>query len=332
MMFHVGKRRLGREGPEVSAIGLGCMGMSEFYGSGSEQESIATIHHALDRGVTFLDTADMYGVGRNEELVGRAIQGRRGEVFLATKFGNVRGPAGEFLGVKGDPDYVRSACEASLKRLGVETIDLYYQHRVDANVPIEDTVGAMARLREEGKIRFLGLSEAAPRTIRRAAAVTTITAVQTELSLWSRDAEAEVLPTVRELGIGYVAYSPLGRGFLTGQITSPEDFPDDDFRRFHPRFTGENFEKNIALVREVETMAREKGCTTAQLALAWVLAQGEDIVPIPGTRHVEYLDQNIGALEVELSSEELRRLDEILPPGAAAGPRYHERGMQTVNR
>jgi aryl-alcohol dehydrogenase-like predicted oxidoreductase len=332
MMFHVGKRRLGREGPEVSAIGLGCMGMSEFYGSGSEQESIATIHHALDRGVTFLDTADMYGVGRNEELVGRAIQGRRGEVFLATKFGNVRGPAGEFLGVKGDPDYVRSACEASLKRLGVETIDLYYQHRDDANVPIEDTVGAMARLREEGKIRFLGLSEAAPRTIRRAAAVTTITAVQTELSLWSRDAEAEVLPTVRELGIAYVAYSPLGRGFLTGQITSPEDFPDDDFRRFHPRFTGENFEKNIALVREVEAMAREKGCTTAQLALAWVLAQGEDIVPIPGTRHVEYLDQNIGALEVELSSEELRRLDEILPPGAAAGPRYHERGMQTVNR
>jgi aryl-alcohol dehydrogenase-like predicted oxidoreductase len=331
-MFQIGKRQLGRDGPEVSAIGLGCMGMSEFYGSGSEEESIATIHHALDRGVTFLDTADMYGVGRNEELVGKAIRGRRDEVFLATKFGNVRGPAGEFLGVKGDPEYVRSACEASLKRLGVEVIDLYYQHRVDPNVPIEDTVGAMARLKEEGKVRFLGLSEAAPRTIRRAAAVTTITAVQTELSLWSRDAEAEVLPTVRELGIGYVAYSPLGRGFLTGQIKSPDDFPEDDFRRFHPRFTGENFEKNIQLVREVEAMAKEKGCTTAQLALAWVLAKGEDIVPIPGTKRVRYLDENIGALEVKLTDEDLKRLDAILPPGAAAGARYHERGMETVNR
>jgi aryl-alcohol dehydrogenase-like predicted oxidoreductase len=330
-MFQVGKRRLGRNGPEVSAIGLGCMGMSEFYGATSDEESIATIHHALDRGVNFLDTADMYGVGRNEELVGRAIRDRRDEVFLATKFGNVRGPGGEFLGVKGDPDYVRSACDASLKRLGVEVIDLYYQHRVDANVPIEDTVGAMARLKEEGKIRFLGLSEAAPRTIRRAAAVAKISAVQTELSLWSRDAEAEVLPTVRELGIGYVAYSPLGRGFLTGQIKSPDDFPDDDFRKFHPRFQGENFAKNIALVREVEAMAKEKGCTTAQLALAWVLAQGEDIVPIPGTKHVRYLDENIGALEVKLSGEDLKRLDEILPPGAAAGPRYHERGMETVN-
>ena len=331
-MFQVSKRRLGRNGPEVSAIGLGCMGMSEFYGAGSDEESIATIHHALDRGVNFLDTADMYGVGRNEELVGRAIRGRRDEVFLATKFGNVRGPAGEFLGVKGDPEYVRSACEASLTRLGVETIDLYYQHRVDPNVPIEDTVGAMARLKEEGKVRFLGLSEAAPRTIRRAAEVATITAVQTELSLWSRDAEAEVLPTVRELGIGYVAYSPLGRGFLTGQIKSPDDFPDDDFRRFHPRFTGENFAKNIQLVHEVEAMAKEKGCTTAQLALAWVLAQGDDIVPIPGTKHVRYLDENIGALEVKLTDEDLRRLDEILPPGAAAGQRYHERGMETVNR
>ena len=282
--------------------------------------------------VTFLDTADMYGVGRNEELVGKAIRDRRDDVFLATKFGNVRGPNGEFLGVKGDPAYVRSACEASLKRLGVEVIDLYYQHRVDANVPIEETVGAMLRLKEEGKIRFLGLSEAAPRTIRRAAAVATITAVQTELSLWSRDAEAEVLPTVRELGIGYVAYSPLGRGFLTGQITSPDDFPEDDFRKFHPRFQGENFARNIALVREVEGMAREKGCTTAQLALAWVLAQGEDIVPIPGTKRVKYLDENIGALDVHLTDEELWRLDEILPPGAAAGQRYHERGMETVNR
>jgi aryl-alcohol dehydrogenase-like predicted oxidoreductase len=331
-MFEVGKRRLGNNGPEVSAMGLGCMGMSEFYGSGSEQESIATIHHAIERGVGFLDTADMYGVGRNEELVGRAIRDRRDQVFLATKFGNVRGPAGEFLGVKGDPDYVRSACEASLKRLGVEVIDLYYQHRVDPNVPIEDTVGAMLRLKEEGKVRFLGLSEAAPRTIRRAAAVATISAVQTELSLWSRDAEAEVLPTVRELGIAYVAYSPLGRGFLTGQITSPDDFPEDDFRKFHPRFQGDNFAKNIALVREVEAMAKEKGCTTAQLALAWVLAQGDDVIPIPGTKRVRYLDENIGALEVDLSDADLKRLDEILPPGAAAGMRYHERGMETVNR
>jgi aryl-alcohol dehydrogenase-like predicted oxidoreductase len=331
-MFEVGKRRLGNNGPEVSAMGLGCMGMSEFYGSGSEQESIATIHHAIERGVSFLDTADMYGVGRNEELVGRAIRDRRDQVFLATKFGNVRGPAGEFLGVKGDPDYVRSACEASLKRLGVEVIDLYYQHRVDPNVPIEDTVGAMLRLKEEGKVRFLGLSEAAPRTIRRAAAVATISAVQTELSLWSRDAEAEVLPTVRELGIAYVAYSPLGRGFLTGQITSPDDFPEDDFRKFHPRFQGENFAKNIALVREVEAMAKEKGCTTAQLALAWVLAQGDDVIPIPGTKRVRYLDENIGALEVRLSDADLKRLDEILPPGAVAGMRYHERGMETVNR
>jgi aryl-alcohol dehydrogenase-like predicted oxidoreductase len=331
-MFQIAKRRLGRNGPEVSAIGLGCMGMSEFYAGGSEAESIATIHHALDRGVTFLDTADMYGWGSNEELVGGAIRDRRDEVFLATKFGNVRGPNGEFLGVRGDPEYVRSACEASLKRLGIETIDLYYQHRVDTKVPIEDTVGEMARLSEEGKIRFLGLSEAAPQTIRKAHAVHPITAVQTELSLWSRDAEADVLPTVRELGIGYVAYSPLGRGFLSGRFTSPDDFPEDDFRKNHPRFQGENFEKNIQLVREVEKMALEKGCTTAQLALAWVLAQGDDIVPIPGTKHVKYLDENIGALEVRLSEDDLKRLDAILPPGAAAGERYHARGMETVNR
>ncbi|HET7575860.1 MAG TPA: aldo/keto reductase [Sphingomicrobium sp.] len=331
-MFQIAKRRLGRNGPEVSAIGLGCMGMSEFYAGGSEAESIATIHHALDRGVTFLDTADMYGWGSNEELVGGAIRDRHDEVFLATKFGNVRGPNGEFLGVRGDPEYVRSACEASLKRLGIETIDLYYQHRVDTKVPIEDTVGEMVRLSEEGKIRFLGLSEAAPQTIRKAHAVHPITAVQTELSLWSRDAEADVLPTVRELGIGYVAYSPLGRGFLSGRFTSPDDFPEDDFRKNHPRFQGENFEKNIQLVREVEKMAQEKGCTTAQLALAWVLAQGDDIVPIPGTKHVKYLDENIGALEVRLSEEDLKRLEAILPPGAAAGERYHARGMETVNR
>jgi aryl-alcohol dehydrogenase-like predicted oxidoreductase len=331
-MFGIEKRRLGANGPEVSAIGLGCMGMSEFYVGGSEAESVATIHEALDRGVNFLDTADMYGWGKNEELVGRAIKGRRDDVFLATKFGNVRGPNGEFLGVRGDAEYVRSACEASLSRLGVETIDLYYQHRVDTKVPIEDTVGEMARLKEEGKIRFLGLSEAAPETIRRAHDTHPITAVQTELSLWSREAEGEVLPTVRELGIGYVAYSPLGRGFLTGQFKTPDDFPEGDFRKNHPRFQGENFEKNIALVREVEKMAEAKGCTTAQLALAWVLAQGQDIVPIPGTKHVKYLDQNIGALEVEISDDELRRLDEILPAGAAAGERYHAQGMAAVNR
>ena len=293
-----------------------------------DAESIATIHHAIERGVDFLDTADMYGVGKNEELVGRALQGRRDQVFLATKFGNVRGENGEFLGVKGDPAYVRSACEASLRRLKVDVIDLYYQHRVDQQVPIEDTVGEMTRLKAEGKIRFLGLSEAAPATIRRAHATHPITAVQTELSLWSRDAEAEVLPTVRKLGIGYVAYSPLGRGFLSGQIRSTSDFLDDDYRRFHPRFTGENFERNIALVHEVGAMAQAKGCTTAQLALAWVLAQGDDVVPIPGTKHRKF-DENA----VRLTSSSARKTSNgsINPAPAPLGDRYHAQGMATVN-
>lgn len=314
----------------VSALGLGCMGMSEFYGEADEQESIRVIHRALDLGVTFLDTADMYGVGRNEELVGRAIRGRRDEVVLATKFGNVRGPNGERLGINGRPEYVRQACDASLKRLGVDHIDLYYQHRVDPDTPIEETVGAMAELVQAGKVRFLGLSEASAATLRRANAVYPITALQSEYSLWTRDPEEEVLPTCRELGIGFVAYSPLGRGFLSGQFRSPEDLPADDFRRHNPRFQGENFQKNLRLVEAVQDMAREKGCTPSQLALAWLLAQGNDIVPIPGTKRVKYLEENLGALDVHLNADDLAQLEAVFPLGAAAGERYPD--MSSVNR
>ena len=324
--------RLGSDGLEVSAIGLGCMGMSEFYGDADEAESIATIHHALDQGLNFLDTADMYGIGRNEELVGRAIRDRRGEVFLATKFGNVRGSDGSFRGVCGRPDYVREACDASLARLGVDVIDLYYQHRVDPDVAIEETVGAMAELVRAGKVRFLGLSEAGPATIRRAHAVHPITALQTEYSLWSRDPEEKILPTVRELGIGFVPYSPLGRGFLTGRFQRPEDIPENDFRRFSPRFSGENFRRNLELVDKIKAMAEQKGCTPAQLALAWVLGQGEDLVPIPGTKRRTYLDENIGALAVKLTEADRTEIDAILPPGAAAGTRYPEAAMAMLGR
>jgi aryl-alcohol dehydrogenase-like predicted oxidoreductase len=298
------------------------MGMSEFYGSTDEDEGIATIQRALELGVTFLDTADMYGPFTNEQLVGRAIAGRRDEVQLATKFGNVRGSGGERLGIRGDAAYVHEACDASLERLGVETIDLYYQHRVDKSVEIEETVGAMAELVEAGKVRFIGLSEASPDTIRRAHAVHPITALQTEYSLWSRDPEDSILPTVRELGIGFVAYSPLGRGFLSGRFRSPSDFPDDDFRRHHPRFQGENFDRNMELVERVEELASEKGVTAGQLALAWVLHRGEDVVPIPGTKRVRYLEENAAAASVELTDDELRQLDEIAPAGVAAGDRY----------
>ena len=324
------KRRLGTQGLETSALGLGCMGMSEFYGTTDEGEAIATIHRALELGVNFLDTADAYGPFKNERLVGRAIKDRRDEVVLATKFGSVRNEQGERLGIRGDREYVLAACNASLERLGTEHIDVYYQHRVDPNTPIEETVGAMAELVEQGKVRYLGLSEAAAETIRRAHAVHPISALQSEYSLWTRDVEDEILPAIRELGIGLVAYSPLGRGFLSGRIHSVDDLEASDFRRANPRFQGENFQKNLDLVERVEELAASKGCTAAQIALAWVLAQGEDIVPIPGTTRVKNLEENVSALDVELSDEELQDLEAVFPKGAAAGDRYAD--MSAINR